>query len=231
MEMVKNKSWQNWQFKDLDRKGMVQIAVNAFNNTDEDGDVSLPGSFKKTLKENFSRVRWFLNHDTTILLGVPVKGYETSDHLVMEARFNMEKQIARDTYEDYKLYAEHDKTLEHSVGLQAIKYEIDKEMQTRKVSEWKLWEFSTLTSWGANQNTPLMNIKSQFNDDEINKLKRLLEKMGSNSNYSDTRKIEVEQTYESLFIKPSTMTLEQEADMSGLIAEIIKSNLFIKPHF
>jgi HK97 family phage prohead protease len=231
MEMVKNKSWQNWQFKDLDRKGMVQIAVNAFNNTDEDGDVSLPGSFKKTLKENFGRVRWFLNHDTTILLGVPVKGYETNDHLVMEARFNMEKQIARDTYEDYKLYAEHDKTLEHSVGLQAIKYEIDKDEQTRKVSEWKLWEFSTLTSWGANQNTPLMNIKSQFNDDEISKLKGLLEKMGSNANYSDTRKIEVEQTYTSLFIKPSTMTLEQEADMKGFITELIKSNLFIKPNF
>ena len=164
---------------DLDRKGQVLIAVNAFGNTDSDGDISLAGSFKKTLKENFDRVRWFLNHDVTILLGVPIKGYEEGKYLKMQAQFNLEKQIARDTYEDYKLYAEHGKSLEHSVGLQAIKYAIDNETRVRSVSEWKLWEFSTLTHWGANSDTPLLGIKG------------LLDQMSNNQRYSDERKMSI----------------------------------------
>lgn len=162
MEAVRNKIYET-KAADADEKGRVKIAVNAFNNTDSDGDISLPGSFKKTLKEHFNRVRWFLDHDTTKLLGVPIAGYETAEYLVMEAQFNMNVQLSRDIYEFYKLYAEHGKTLEHSVGLQAVKYSIDQTTFTRTVSEWKLWEFSTLQSWGANDNTPLLDIKSLLN--------------------------------------------------------------------
>ena len=204
MEAVKQKSWTDWQVKDLNNKGMVQIAVNAFNNEDSDGDISLPGSFKKTLKENFGRVRWFLNHDVTQLLGVPIKGYEQGDHLVMEAQFNLEKQLAKDTYQDYKLYAEHGKSLEHSVGVQAIKYDIDNESQVRKISEWKLWEFSTLTHWGANENTPMLGIKSK------DELRQLIEEMANNPNYSDTRKKTIENIYETLIIKPSDDRISYE---------------------
>lgn len=189
---------------DLDKKGQVLIAVNAFGNTDSDGDISLPGSFRKTLKENFDRVRWFLNHDVTILLGVPIKGFEEGNYLKMHAQFNLEKQIARDTYEDYKLYAEHGKSLEHSVGLQAIKYAIDNETGTRSVSEWKLWEFSTLTHWGANSNTPLLGIKGA------------LEQMGNNSRYSDDRKKIIETAQKALFIEPSRQTLDQKAAMQTI---------------
>lgn len=186
---------------DLDKKGQVLIAVNALGNIDSDNDISLPGSFKKTLAENFNRVRWFLNHDVTILLGVPIKGYEEGKYLKMHAQFNLEKQISRDTYEDYKLYAEHGKSLEHSVGLQAVKYVIDNETGTRSVSEWKLWEFSTLTHWGANSDTPLLGIKS------------LLDEMSNRSNYSDQRKAAVEKAQKALFIEPSRVTLDQKAAM------------------
>ena len=192
------------------------IAVNAFGNTDSDNDVSLPGSYQKTLKENFNRVRWFLNHDVTTLLGVPLKGKETPEHLVIEAQFNLEKQIARDTYEDYKLYAEHGKSLEHSVGVQAVKYEIDKEEDLRKVSEWKLWEFSTLTHWGANENTPLLGIKS------------LIEAMANNKNYSDERKREIEtitENYESLIIQPAALSSVKGNPYEALIIAANATNL------
>lgn len=196
---VKNKIYQS-KALDLDKKGQVLIAVNAFGNTDSDGDISQKGSFTKTLKENFNRVRWFLNHDVTILLGVPIKGFEEGDFLKMHAQFNMEKQISRDTYEDYKLYAEHGKSLEHSVGLQAIK-NFKNTDGTRTVTEWKLWEFSTLTHWGANDNTPLLGIKST------------LEAMERNPNYSDHRKKEINNIYESLFIEPSRVTHAEKADL------------------
>jgi HK97 family phage prohead protease len=188
--------------KELSEKGYVQIAVNAFGNTDSDGDVSLKGSFNKTLKEHFDRVRWFLNHNTTQLLGVPIKGYETAEYLVMEAQFNLEKQIGRDTYEDYKLFKANGKSLEHSIGVQAIKYKIDESKGIREVSEWKLWEFSTLTHWGSNENTPLLGIKD------------LLLQMSNNKKYSDQRK----KTLESLLtVEPGRTTPQQKADLKQII--------------
>ena len=193
---VKNKFFIS-ETKDLDEKGRVLIAVNAFNNEDSDGDISKSGSFKKTLKENFNRVRWFLNHNSSILLGVPIKGYEEGDYLKMEAQFNLEKEIARDTYEDYKLYAEHGKSLEHSVGLQAIKYDINEETYIRTIHEWKLWEFSTLTHWGSNENTPLLGLKEK---------KKILEEMSNNNQYSDKRKKQLDNTLDSLLIEPGRTT-------------------------
>ena len=102
---------------DVDEKGRVVICVNAFGNEDTDGDISVQGSFTKTLKENFARVKWYLNHNQNILLGVPIEGFEDANYLKMTAQFNMNKQISRETYEDYKLYAEYGKTLEHSIGV------------------------------------------------------------------------------------------------------------------
>lgn len=146
------------QIKDLDQKGRVVVAANAFGNIDSQGDISTYGSFSKTLKENFERVRWLLNHDTTKLLGVPIEGTETSNHLQIVGQLNLEKEMARDVYADYKLYAEYGKSLEHSIGVDPIKYDI--QGSVRKVMEWKLWEFSTLTAWGANPQTPMLDIKS-----------------------------------------------------------------------
>ena len=165
---------------EVNDQGLVNIIVNAFNNVDADGDISMPGSYTKTLAENFSRVKWFLNHNTNILLGVPLKGEQTSDGLQITAQFNMNKQISRDTYTDYKLYQENGRTLEHSVGVDAIKRDPS---DNRKVTEWRLWEFSTLTSWGANPDTPLLNIKSKDAMNELEFINKALKAAG----YSDER--------------------------------------------
>ena len=165
---------------DVDEKGLVVIAVNAFGNLDADNEISEKGSFSKTLSENFNRVKWFLNHDRKQLLGVPIKGEETDEYLQMTAQLNMNKQLSRDIYEDYRLYAEHGKTLEHSIGVTAIKRDTK---DARLVLEWKLWEFSTLTNWGANPNTPLLSIKSEK---EAAQTIELLGKM-MKGNYSDER--------------------------------------------
>lgn len=90
--------------KDIDEKGRVLVAANALGNVDADKDISMEGSFQKTLKDNFSRLKWFLNHDRDILLGVPVEGKEKYPYLEMLGQLNMKKQISRDTYEDYKLH-------------------------------------------------------------------------------------------------------------------------------
>ncbi len=189
----------------MDTKGRVVIAANAFGNVDSDNDVSMHGSFAKTLKENFARLKWFKNHNRNELVGVPIEGSETADYLQIVGQINLQKEMSRDLYEDYKLYAEFGKSLEHSIGVDAVKYVIDQDI--RKVSEWKLWEFSTLTSWGANEKTPLLALKQTKPTESVEWLETILRK----GNYTDERFIEIEKSLDILksLVEPEQTTTTQ----------------------
>lgn len=168
---------------DVDEKGIVTVAVNGIGVKDSQNDISMPGSFNKTLKENIGRMRWFLNHKTDQLLGVPLSGKETEGNLVMVGQLNLEKQIGRDTLADYKLYAENGRTLEHSIGVKAIKRD---PVDSRKVHEWWMGEYSTLTSWGSNPQTFLVNIKSATAD-QVREAVEFIRKAFMQHGYSDER--------------------------------------------
>jgi HK97 family phage prohead protease len=178
---------------DLDGSGIVTVAANAFNNIDADGDISMPGSFTKTIKESFYRVKWFKNHNRDELIGVPLEAKESNEFLIVRGRINMNKQLGRDIYSDYKIYAEEGLSLEHSIGVDAIRKEDDHENKVRKVMEWKWWEFSTLTSWGANPNTPLLELKS-FEPLQLKADLGLLELKLRKGNYTDETCIELEKS-------------------------------------
>ena len=183
------------QIKDLDSaKGIVTVYINAFNNEDTDGDISEPGSFKRTFRHNGHRIKHLLNHDIWKLIGVPLKLWEDEIGAIARSQLNMNKELGRDVFEDYKLYAENGKTLEHSVRVYPVKRSTE---DNRRVIEWKLWEYSTLYGWGANEETPLIDLK---NLDEINLTEILadLELMLSKGNYSDTRGKAIEEKYEQL---------------------------------
>ena len=126
------------EIKDLDEKGIVTVAANALGNVDSQKDMSLPGSFQKTIVEGFPRLKWFLNHNSDFLLGVPLEAKEINPYLQIRGQLNMKKQLSKDVYEDYKLYADNGKSLEHSIGVDAVKHEMKGDI--RHVSEWKLWE-------------------------------------------------------------------------------------------
>lgn len=181
-----------YQVKDLDdKKGIVVVYINAFNVEDTDGDISLPGSFKRTFKNNGNRIQHWLNHDRNKLLGVPIKLGEDDFGAYAHSQLNLQKQLSRDVFEDYKLFAEHGKTLEHSVRVRPIKFEEDRtgDHFTRKVSEWMLvMEYSTVYGWGANSETPLIDIKA-FSD---------LELMMRQGHYSDEKARLIEETYTKL---------------------------------
>jgi hypothetical protein len=206
-----NKSLEK-EIKSIDEKqGIVQFYANAFNNVDSDADVSLQGSFSKTLKENIGRMRWLLNHDVDKLLGVPFidGGIEDMMGLISTNKANMEKTIAKDTFQDYILYKEFGRTLEHSVRVRAIKYEIvEKEgipvefkqqayengfERIRLVKEWQLMEVSTVM-WGANEKTPLLDIKSLKELDSTISFFDSMLKM----NYTDERMKSIEETHKIL---------------------------------
>lgn len=191
METIRTKICEQ-QVKDLDdKKGVVTIYINSFGNEDSDGDISLPGSFKRTFKNNGHTIQHWLNHERDKLIGVPIKLYEDEAGAVAVSQLNIKKQLGADVFEDYKLFAEHGKTLQHSVRVWPVKFEEERtgEKILRKVSEWKLiMEYSTVYGWGSNQQTPLIDIKSL--DD--------LELMLREGNYSDEKGRLIEETYEKL---------------------------------
>ena len=155
----------------VDEKGVVTIAINAIGNLDSHGDISASGSFDKTLKENFKRTRHFLNHDQSILIGCPLEGWEENRLVLMKSELNLDVEKGKEAYSFYKLYQKNDMTLEHSVGVEKIKQDPKDE---RVVTEWKLWEFSTLYNWGSNPNTPLLDLKKlQFENDPQKSIKFL----------------------------------------------------------
>ena len=182
-----------------------------------DGDISAEKSYTKTIKESFGRVRWFLNHDNKILLGVPIEAQETKNYLKVRGQLNLQKEVSRDVYEDYKLYAQYGKSLEHSVMVQAVKRD---ENNKKVVLEWKWWEYSTLTNWGANSETPMLGIKSiKAIDDAINWLEIALKK----GNYTDERAIKMDQHLSKLRSlidaepEPSTSPIEPNAETINII--------------
>ncbi len=209
---------------DLDGSGIVTVAANAFNNIDSDRDISMPGAFTRTIKENFPRLKWFLNHDRTQLLGVPLEAKETSEYLQVRGQLNMKKQIGRDTYEDYKLYAEHGLSLEHSIGVDAIKYVEDRENEVRKVTEWKWWEYSTLTSWGANERTPMLEMKSFDLIPQV----AFMELQMKKGNYTDETFIEIEKSLtriKSLLTEQPIKTQPIPADVLADVSQTFINSL------
>ena len=101
----------------------------------------------------------------------------------MVGKINLEKQIGRDTLADYKLYAENGRTLEHSIGVKAIKRDT---VDPQKVLEWKMFEYSTLTSWGSNPQTFLVNLKSGTQE-QVKDAVEFIRKAFRYTNYSDER--------------------------------------------
>jgi HK97 family phage prohead protease len=191
-----------------DAKGIVAVYASAFGNVDSDGDITAHGAFTKTLSENKNRIKWFLNHDPKLNIGVPLlKGTkEDSFGLLSVGQLNLKKQLGRDVFEDYKLHAEHGRTLEHSIGFEIAKSHPEtvkskgEERDVRVITEYKLWEMSTLTAWGANESTPMVDMKSL--DDTLELLETQLK-----YNYSDERLEKVESMLKSLR-KPDATSIE-----------------------
>lgn len=204
--------------KDIDQKGVVVVAANAFGNKDVQGDVSVQGAFKKTLSENFNRLKWFLNHDKEKLIGVPIEGTEDGNFLKLTGKLNLNKEIGRDVYEDYKLYAEYGKTLEHSIGVDPVKFE--HKSDSRHVTEWRMWEYSTLTAWGANERTPMIAMKSMA--DELDFLNVMLKK----GDYTDERFLAIEKQIaklKSLLSEPEVSTQPEPIDWKSVSQTFINS--------
>lgn len=147
---------------DVDEKGIVTVAVNGIGVLDSQNDISMPGSFTKTLQEGMKqRIKWLFNHDPKMQLGVPINGEEKDGNVVMTGALNLDLQLGRDVLAMYKQNLEYGRTMKHSVAVKAMKRD---ENDRRKVLEWQMIEYSTLAAWGSNPQTHLIDIKSATSD-------------------------------------------------------------------
>lgn len=179
--------------KDLDEaKGVVKAYANTYDVKDADGDISAQGSFNKSVKENFQRIRVLKDHDRKISLGVPLE-IDTKDSygLLTVSQFNMKKEVARDMFTDIVLMKEHGLNPELSIGYQVVGRDV---RNKSRITEYLLKEYSFLTAWAANKFSTVEGVKEV--KDHYGVL-NLLEKM-YNLNYSDSRLKQIESILISL---------------------------------
>jgi HK97 family phage prohead protease len=195
-----------YDLKELDeKKGVVTAYANTYNFKDSDGDISAYGSFDKTVSENFKRIRVLKDHNPTMMIGVPLSiNTKDSYGLLTTSQFNMNKDLGKDMFTDVKLMYESGLNAELSIGYKVMQRDIkDKSI----IKEYKLMEYSFLSSWGANQLSTVQDIKSIKSHYGI---MELLQK-SYNLDYSDERLKQIETLLKSLTNEPSeTDTLDNE---------------------
>ena len=187
----------SYDLKELDEaQGIVMAYANAYNNEDSDKDISQFGSFEKTVKENFKRIRVLKDHDPKMMIGVPLM-IDTQDTygLMTTTKFNMDKQMGRDMFTDVKLMYENGLNAELSIGYNVMQRD---QKNSNIITEYKLREYSFLSSWAANELSTVQgmkNIKSTYG------ILELIEK-SYNLNYSDARLKQIETILKALKDKP-----------------------------
>lgn len=186
------------EIKELDdTKGVVVAYASVYNNIDSDSEVIMPGAFTKTVSENYKRIRVLKDHNPTIGLGVPLE-INTSDSygLLTTTQFNLKKEVSRDMYEDIKLFLANGLNAELSIGFQTIKSieeRIDESKEIEKITEVKLWEYSFLSNWAANERALVQSVKQMTKTDFMDLLVKMY-----NLPYSDSRLQSVENILKSL---------------------------------
>jgi HK97 family phage prohead protease len=196
----------SYDLKDLDdTKGVVKAYANVYNFKDSDGDISAYGSFDKTVTENFKRIRVLKDHNPTMMIGVPL-AIDTKDSygLLTTSQFNMNKPLGKDMFTDVKLMHDSGLNAELSIGYKVMQRDTkDKSI----IKEYKLMEYSFLSSWGANQLSTVQDIKSikshyglmeliqksydlDYSDERLRQIENLLKSLDKEPSQSDTTNLE-----------------------------------------
>jgi HK97 family phage prohead protease len=188
----------SYDLKDLDdSKGIVIAYANAYNNEDSDKDISAPGSFDKTVSENYKRIRVLKDHNPTLMVGVPLL-IDTKDSygLLTTTQFNMNKPLGKDLFTDVKLMHDSNMSAELSIGYTVMKRDTKNKAI---ITEYKLMEYSFLSSWAANELATVQSIKGVKS---FYGILSLIEK-SYDLDYSDQRLRQIETILKSLSEKPS----------------------------
>lgn len=212
-EMSEYKVKSNSELKDFDAaQGILEVYANVYNIKDSHGDISIPGSFNKTVLEQKHEIIVLRNHKEDHLMGVPTE-FDANDPYGLRSvlEFNMKNAVANDTYNDVVFRHQKGQNVGVSIGAWVMKRGKNK----ADVLEYKLKEISVLpTLLPSNHLSVITSYKSESEKHEVIKY---LEEM-YNLPYSDKRLIEVENILKSLTEEP-----DQCADTTPEDKPIVKS--------
>ena len=181
--MIYNYKSFNLEVKDVDTKqGVVSGYFSAFGNVDSDGDIMMPGAFKRSIQdwgpEGKGRIKHLLNHDPSKPLGKIQVLKEDEYGLYYESKVGK-----HNLGQDYIKMIESGLIAEHSIGFKTLREQ--KSGDANQIHEVMLFEGSSLTAWGANEATPLLGMKNMNNIEQIQDQIKSFEKFIRNSDVTD----------------------------------------------
>ena len=181
--MIYNYKSFELEVKDVDAKnGVVAGYFSAFGMVDSDGDIIMPGSFKRSIQdwgvEGKQRIKHLLNHNPSQPLGKLTVLKEDSYGLYYESKIGTH-QLGK----DFIKMVESGLIGEHSIGFKTLREQ--KGADANEIYDVMLFEGSSLTAWGANENTPLIGMKGMKNIEKIQDQIKAFEKFIRDSDVTD----------------------------------------------
>lgn len=202
-----------------DEKGIIRGYANVYNVKDSDGDISLFGSFTKTVTERGKKIRIFKNHDMS-LVGVPVEFDLTDTYgLGLTAKMLMDTPSGRDAYNEVKFLFENGFESGMSIGGWVEKRSTK---NPAEVVEYKLREISVLTTVDPANELSLVNmVKSvkELAEPTQEEFWKVIEK-AYNDKFSDSMLKSLEEFLTLKDKEPSSDTLVVEPSASDIIKSV-----------
>jgi HK97 family phage prohead protease len=220
-------------FKDIDSKTMTITGYfSAFGNVDSDGDIMMPGAFKRSIQDwgpnGRQRIKHLQNHNPNLPLGRITVLKEDDFGLYYES------ELVKTSFGmDFIKMAEGGLITEHSIGFNTLQEQ--KGAMGNEIKDVKLYEGSSLTAWGANENTPLLGFKGEKDIDELKEEIRKFEKFIRNSDASDHTidlcLIKVRQLGQAIETLSSTKASKSEPEQPKVDEMLEKSLISILNNF
>ena len=205
-------------FKDVDlQKRTVTGYFAHFGSKDSDGDIIEPGAFKKTIQERGPQgkqlIKFLLDHDRYKAVGKLKELKEDQYGLYYEAQIGTHSLGA-----DFVKMVESEIINQHSFGYKVIKENYDSNLKANFLKELLMYEGSAVQFLGANENTPIVGIKSL--EDALAMCQRL-EKFIKTSDATDETLIKLDTQLKSLqeLIEP----LSTQGETEPITTDDIKS--------
>lgn len=210
----------SYDIKDFDdKKGIVVAYANVYGVKDSDGDISAKGSFLKTVPENYDRIGVFKNHDPNRPVGIPLEiDPKDSYGLMTKTKFDLSITDGKEMYNHIQFKRENNRNTELSIGYEVIK----RDQKNRSIiTEYKLWEYSFLTAWGANSLSLVEDVKEMKSVDEA----FIYLSKAYDFKFNDETKRQLETILKSLDTKEplATDTLKSEPTQQEIIQTIKNS--------
>ena len=155
---MSNVIYKQGQISDIDENlGIVKGYGSVFGNKDSDNDIIEKGAYRRTIKNNGSRVKYLYQHDITKPIGKMKELYEDEKGLVFVA------EVPKTTFGNEVLeLMKYGVIDENSVGIMPVKKDFDED-GIRVIKEAKLYEISAVTI-AANDEAKILEVKGEYDN-------------------------------------------------------------------